>query len=336
MKLSEWVVDKKVYFMSQSLTLFLLMLLLSVLGLNISARIFVLIFMLLGHGIYLVYDWYRRYHFYKELKDNLKALDRKTLIAELVEKPNFYEGQLLHHTIQEISKCMNDEIGLHKKQWFDYRDYIETWVHEVKTPLAASNLIIQNNPSLVTRNLAEELNKVEAYVDQALYYARSNHVEKDYIIKSVDLDSLVKESIRKHSRMLIAKKCEISTQNLQVKVKTDQKWMVFILSQIIGNSIKYSKENMTLSFESVVYDNTVNLMIRDNGIGIEKDDLRNVFEKGFIGNNGRKHSKSTGIGLYLCKELAGKMGLSMQIQSEANLFTCVTISFPYLKIIDNG
>jgi len=332
MKFKEWLIDKKMYFISQSLTLFLLMLLLSVLGLNTSARLFVFIFMLLGHGLYLFYEWYRRYQFYRELNMNLKELDKKTLISELVEKPNFYEGQLIHNTLQETSKSMNDEIGKYKKQWLDYREYIETWVHEIKTPLAASDLIIKNNDNKVTRNLSEELNKVEAYVEQALYYARSNHVEKDYVIKSIDLMTLVNESIRKHSKTLIAGKCEIHTENLDIHVNTDHKWMVFILGQIIGNSIKYSKESMRISFYSKIYEDSIELVVEDNGIGIDSDDLRFVFDKGFVGKNGRGHSKSTGIGLYLCRELTKKMGLSMKIDSIINEQTRLTIVFPYSKI----
>ena len=331
MKLRHWLVDKKVYFMAHGTTLFLLMLLLSAIGLNKSGQVFVLIFMIFGHLAYLSYDYFRRFLFYKELKEHLEGLDKKTLISELVDVPNFYEGELMHHIITEVTKSMNDEISVYKKQWKDYRDYIETWVHEIKTPLAASELIIKNNSNVATKSIHEEIDKVEDYVEQALFYARSNHLEKDYVIKAVALDSLVKESLRKHSKLLISKKCEVHMNPLEKEVFTDPKWLTFILSQIIGNSIKYSDAPMYLEFETKVNSESVILEIIDHGYGIESTDIGSVFKKGFVGINGRNEGKSTGIGLYLCRELCSKMGLSLHIESEVKKYTKVSINFPLTK-----
>ncbi|MBI9012685.1 MAG: sensor histidine kinase [Clostridiales bacterium] len=328
MKLRHWLVDKKVYFMAHGTTLFLLMLLLSVIGLNSNGQVFVLIFMIFGHLSFLSYDYFRRFQFYKELKENLEGLDKKTLISELVDVPNFYEGELIHHIITEVTKSMNDDISVYKKQWKDYRDYIETWVHEIKTPLAASELIIKNNNNEVSKSIHEEIDKVEAYVEQALFYARSNHLEKDYVIKPVTLDALVKESLRKHSKLLISKKCEVQMNHLEMEVYTDPKWLTFILSQIIGNSIKYSNTPMYLEFGTMINSESVILEITDHGYGIEPTDISSIFKKGFVGINGRNEGKSTGIGLYLCRELCSKMGLSIHIESEVDIYTKVSINFP--------
>lgn len=333
MKLRHWLVDKKVYFMAHSATLFLLMLLLSAIGINKSGQVFVLIFMVLGHLSYLSYDYFRRFLFYKELMEHLEGLDKKTLISELIDVPNFHEGELMHHIISEVTKSMNDEIAVYKKQWKDYRDYIETWVHEIKTPLAASELIINNNSNEATKSIHEEIDKVEAYVEQALFYARSNHLEKDYVIKPVSLDRLVKESLRKHSKLLISKKCEVHMNAIEKDVFTDPKWLTFILSQIIGNSIKYSDTPMYLEFSTQVNSESVVLEITDHGYGIEVTDIGSVFKKGFVGINGRNEGKSTGIGLYLCHELCLKMGLSLHIESEVDKFTKVSINFPLTKHI---
>ena len=182
-------------------------------------------------------------------------------------------------------------------------------------------MIIENNKTTVTKSINEELDKVENYIEQALFYARSNTVEKDYYIKKSNLKEIVNESIKKNKKLLIQEKILLNIHDLDVIINTDSKWIVFILNQIIQNSIKYRKKEDSLSIEiyAVQKKEKVILYINDNGIGIKKGEIARVFEKGFTGTNGRlSNKKSTGIGLYLCKKLCDKLGIKIELNSNEN------------------
>lgn len=152
-------------------------------------------------------------------------------------------------------------------------------------------MIIENNKNEVTKSIDEELNKVENYIEQALYYARSNTVEKDYYVKKVNLKDIVNESIKKNKNVLIHEKISVNVHDLDLEVNTDNKWIVFILNQIIQNSIKYKKQDRNLEIEMYAKQGKENVLlyIKDNGIGIKKGEITRVFEKGFTGTNGRCH-----------------------------------------------
>ena len=192
-------------------------------------------------------------------------------------------------------------------------------------------MIIENNKNEVTKSIDEELRKIENYTEQALFYARSNTVEKDYYIKKVVLKEVVNDSIKKNKNILIHEKILVNVHDLEVEVYIDNKWIEFILNQIIQNSIKYKKENINLEIE--IYAKTgkenVVLYIKDNGIGIKQGELTRVFEKGFTGTNGRLiGKKSTGIGLYLCKKLCIKLGITIKLNSVQNVGTEIQLIFP--------
>ena len=191
-------------------------------------------------------------------------------------------------------------------------------------------MIVENNKNEVTLSINEELDKVENYIEQALFYARSNTVEKDYIITKTNLKDIVNMSIIKNKTTILNNKFELNIHDLEKQVYTDSKWVVFILNQVIQNSIKYSKnENQSIEIYAEEQKEKVTLYIKDNGLGIKKSELSRVFEKGFTGENGRIiGKKSTGIGLYLCKKLCDKLQLAININAEQNVGTEVTIVFP--------
>lgn len=192
-------------------------------------------------------------------------------------------------------------------------------------------MIIENNKNTVTKSIDEELNKIENYTEQALFYARSNTVEKDYYIKKVKLKDIVNDSIKKNKNALIQEKITVNIHDLDVSVNTDSKWIIFILNQIIQNSIKYKKQdsNSEIEIYSKKGKENVILYIKDNGIGIKKGEITRVFEKGFTGTNGRlSNKKSTGIGLYLCKKLCDKLGIAIELNSIQNEGTEVRLVFP--------
>ena len=285
----------------------------------------------------IIIEYFTKRSFYKNLLDTLKELDEKYLITEIIKTPNFTEGQLLKEALQKIDKSMIENVNKYKYIQEDYKDYIELWIHEIKIPIAASKMVIENNKNDVTKSIDEELGKVEEYIEQALFYARSNTVEKDYYIRKVSLKTIVNESIKKNKKALIQEKIIINIHNVDFEVSTDNKWIVFILSQIMQNSRKYRKQNENLEIEIYAKQSIekVCLYIKDNGIGIKKGEITRVFEKGFTGTNGRlSNKKSTGIGLYLCRKLCDKLGIAINLNSVQNEGTEIQLIFPKSSYID--
>ena len=292
-------------------------------------KIYVVIVPLILFLIPFFIEYYKKKEYYSEIKARANELEEKYLITELLPKADFIEAKLNKDLILDIGKSMLENVNKYKYLQEDYKEYIELWIHEIKIPIATSKMIVENNKSDVTKSIDEELDKIENYIEQALYYARSNTVEKDYIIKKNILKDIVNSTIVKNKTTLIQNNVKIEMDNLEEEVYTDSKWCIFILSQIIQNSIKYSKEqNKEIKLYAENKKENVILYIKDNGIGIDKAEIGRVFEKGFTGTNGRQEKKSTGIGLYLCKKLCDKLCIGLEIASEKNIGTEVKLVFP--------
>ncbi len=273
-------------------------------------KLYIPIIIIILYLIALAIEYLNKKSFYFNLLNTLNELDKKYLITEIINSPNFMEGKILKEALEQTNKAMLENVNKYKYIQEDYKDYIELWIHEIKIPIATSKMIIENNKNTFTRNIDEELDKVENYIEQALFYARSNTVEKDYYIRKVELKEIVNDSIKKNKNSLIGEKISINLHDLEIQVNTDSKWIQFILNQIIQNSIKYKKQDSNLEIEIYAKQGKENviLYIKDNGIGIKKGEITRVFEKGFTGTNGRlANKKSTGIGLYLCKNLCNKL-----------------------------
>lgn len=284
---------------------------------------------LLGQAGALAVDYFRRRSFYRSLDDSLTRLDRKHLIAEMLAEPSFEEGRILCGVVSQAGKSMNDEIAKYRLEEKEYREYVETWVHEIKTPISACRLMLENNPGALSEELTPDFDRIESYVEQALYYARSGSLEKDYVLKQCTLKQIVSAAVRKNAPALISSGVRIETESLDIPVMADSKWMEFILSQLLSNSVKYRGKEPCVRFSGTCEKNSVTLTVTDNGIGIPQKDVGRIFEKGFTGENGRRaSSKSTGIGLYLCKRLCGKMGLSISVASSEGSGTAVSVVFP--------
>ena len=293
-------------------------------------KIYIIVFPLLLISISLSIEYYNKKTFYNKLEKNLQDLNEKYLISEIIETPNFIEGKILKEVIQDVDKSMIENVNKYKKIQEEYKEYIELWIHEIKIPIATSKMIIENNKSEAGRSIDEELDKVEDYIEQALYYARSNTVEKDYIIGKVELREIVNTAVIKNKNLLITNKVNLDLHGLDRWVYTDSKWMVFILNQIIQNAVKYGRnEDSKLEIFAEEEKEKVILFVKDNGIGIKSSEICRVFEKGFTGENGRIiGKKSTGIGLYLCKKLCEKLEIGLGLESEKGVGTKVAITFP--------
>ena len=330
MKFRDFIKDKVLLIATVILALISIEILLLAYNIGIIAQIYIAIIIILVVSISILVEYKNKQHFYNQLKTNMDELNEKYLISEIIKTPNFIEGKILKETIQDTGKSMLENVNHYKNIQEEYKEYIELWIHEVKIPIAASKMIIENNKNSVTKSIDEELDKVENYIEQALFYARSNAVEKDYIINKTNLKEIVNSSILKNKSTLLNEKVAIELKDIEQEVYTDSKWATFIINQIIQNAIKYSKkDNKKIEIYSKTKNDKVILYIKDNGIGIKKGEITRVFERGFTGDNGRIiGQKSTGIGLYLCKKLCDKLGLGIELNSEKNIGTEVRIIFP--------
>lgn len=290
--------------------------------------LFVLLFWVLPYLAVLMAEYFQKSNYYKTMEQMLEKLDAKTLLAETLEDADFAEGQILNRQLRIADKYMNEQIAVYDRAAKEYKEYVEMWVHEIKTPISVANLILEKERTQTNRMLQDELFSIERMVEQALFYARGSSVEKDFLIKKITLADIVSNVLKQNARPLIQAKTKIEQKDLNFEVFADMKWMVFILSQVLGNSIKYKKDALYLQFEGRKFENKVCLSVTDNGVGISSKEIGRIFEKGFTGTNGRKNENATGMGLYLCRKLAGKMNLSITASAKDGEGTTITISFP--------
>ncbi|MGI5978767.1 MAG: sensor histidine kinase [Oscillospiraceae bacterium] len=283
---------------------------------------------ILSQALAFVMEYLPRRRFYRELGRDMDLLDKKYLISEVMPEAGFAEGRILAALTREADKSMCDEVARHERTSKEYREYIESWVHEIKTPISAARLMLENEPRERAKPLSHELTSIENYVEQALYYSRSGSVEKDYRIRETTLQELVASALKKNAELLIGAGAAIHTEGLDKTVFTDAKWTDFMLSQVLTNCVKYSRGPLEIRVTGETLENAVALTIADNGIGVPAADVPHVFDKGFTGENGRGGARSTGLGLYLCKMLCDKMGLGVSLRSEAGAGTQVRFVFP--------
>lgn len=263
-------------------------------------------------------------------------------MPDLVEEPHFLEGRLAWEAFDALAQDFRSRIDAVRSEGADYRTFVEAWVHEVKTPIAAARLMADNNPGALSSAMLRELGRIDGYVEQALYYARSGSLDRDYVVRELPLSQVVRDALRTHARSLIDRGVSVSAQGLDLVVFSDAKWVAFILGQLVENAAKYrapmegpGARGAVLTLRATRHDvgrasEHVVLEVEDNGMGIPAADLPRVFDKGFVGERGRSRSssRSTGIGLFLVKRLCDKMGLHVSIASECGSWTRVSISFP--------
>ena len=327
MKLKDYIRDNIINITIYLSTLIIIFLFFRILKLSTEAFICTYIILFLCGILLFFYNYNRKSKFYNELTKQLEKLDKKYIITELVEKPSFLEGQIFYNSLYEINKTMNEEIKKYKLSLEEFKEYIEMWVHEVKLPLSSILLMTYKKDDI--SKVIEPTKRIENFVEQVLYYARSENAEKDYIIKECDLKEIINKVIKKNKEIFILEKIEIKLENLDnKKVLSDSKWLEFIINQIISNSLKYvDKEKSVISITSSETEKNIVLKVQDNGIGIPKSDIKKVFDKSFTGENGRKIQTSTGMGLYIAKQLCEKLGHKIEIESEQNKYTSVFITF---------
>ncbi len=339
-------------------------------------------------------EYFRRKRYFQHIENILEKADKRFLLGELMPDSYRLEDNLYRNYIRQSNKSVIEhlrkiedeqkEYREYIESWVheikapitsvalackiedeqkEYREYIESWVHEIKAPITSVALACENHKNVVTRNISRENQKIENYVEMALYYARLGQVYQDYQIQEMDLAEVVREVLVRNKYYFIQNKVQaevncphkVSTDkkwllfilnqivlnsvkyrkdlvrnkyyfiqnkvqaevNCPHKVSTDKKWLLFILNQIVLNSVKYRKEEgAKIWIYTISDDEGISLIVRDNGVGIPKAEQKKIFEKGFTGSNGRTHERSTGMGLYLCRKLCGKLGLEIHAKSQ--------------------
>jgi len=304
----------------------------------------ILIFWVLLLGGWLWSTYLLRRNYFREAGRVLEKLDQRYLLGELLPDSFRLEDRLYRELIRKSNKSVIERIRQIEEEQKSYREYIESWVHEVKTPIANISLLCDNRRRAAGegealreafRTVSLENQRIENYVDMALYYARSEEVYKDYLIRATKLDEVVLEVLDKNRLLMIG--CGVRVQvDCAELVYTDRKWVSFILNQMLLNSVKYRSSAPSFSIYAGREKNGVTLVLEDNGTGIRKEELSRIFEKGFTGSNGRDHERATGMGLYLCRKLCGKLGIGLRAESEYGSGTKMYLEFPLSNYIERG
>lgn len=276
--------------------------------------------------ISLANEYVKKNKFYKQLLFALEKLDKKYLVGELINKPEFVEAKILNDVLYETDKAMVEYINKIEKNSAEFKEYLEMWIHEIKLPISGLSLM-NYNENFDPKKQKKQIDRLNYYIEQILFYSRAGTAEKDYLMAKYNLETIVNKSIKDNKDMLIENRVRIEKENVDCLVMTDSKWLDFVLGQIISNSVKYMKESPCIKFYCEEKEDRIILNIRDNGMGISEKDLPRVFEKSFTGENGRNGKVSTGMGLYICKMLMDKMGHRMSISSVQGEYTNVAIEF---------
>lgn len=280
--------------------------------------------------IYMIID----YRIVKRHYDLLiKASQAKNLDwINSIPEPQNTEQRIYQELLYKLYNEANAKINEYSAKNTEDIDFITMWVHEIKTPVAAAKMIIESsldNPSeKALYNIEDEIDKIEDFILMTLFYSRSNDFAKDYVLNNVNLESIVKKCIKREYSYIIGKKLTLQMKDLDKNINSDEKWLVFIVKQLLDNAVKYSLPEKTIKVYAIQMEKEVVLNIEDEGSGIKKEDLGRIFDKNFTGINGRKLYNSTGIGLYLSQKLAGKLGHNITVTSKYGLGTCFSIHFP--------
>ena len=261
---------------------------------------------------------------YRESYKKLKFLE-ENILNDLEDLPKSLDIRIdyYHKIIEKLYEELEKLTQKNRQKNTDMDDYYSMWVHQIKTPIAAMNFLLDNE-EVDQKILQQELFKIERYVEMVLTYIRLDSISSDYVITKINLDEVVKESVKKYATIFINKKIKLNYVSHETMVISDKKWLSFAFEQILGNSVKYSSVGGEITIETCEN----KLIIEDNGMGIKEEDLPRIFEKGFTGFNGRYEKKSSGLGLYLCKKTLDKLGHHIEISSKVGEGTRIEITFP--------
>jgi signal transduction histidine kinase len=259
----------------------------------------------------------------------LRILENVQILSGDLEGGKTLAEEDLTAMVKKLKRLLDESETARRDDAKESMDYYTTWVHQIKTPISTMKMMLEGEDSEESRSLLSELFRIEQYAEMALSYIRLGDDSSDYVFKEYDLDGIIRDSVRKYAPQFIRKKIGLNYGGTDVKVLTDEKWLRFVIEQVLSNSIKYTREGsvtITVTPEKV-------LKIADTGIGIAPEDVPRIFEKGFTGYNGRSDKKSTGLGLYLCKTACSRLSHKISAESEPGKGTVISIDLSSEKAI---
>ncbi len=269
--------------------------------------------------VILLFDVNKAYQKHKKLRE-LLALQSELLTR--FPEPVTQDDE----DYQAIIGMLRDEqlrrANVAEERFSEMMDYYTLWAHQIKTPIASMRLQLQNDETETARNLLEDLFRIEQYVEMVLCYLRLDSTSTDYVFRQIALDDVIKQAVKKYAALFIRRKISLRYEPTELLVTTDEKWLAFVIEQVLSNSLKYTPPGGTITVGS---EQGSILYIRDNGIGIAPDDLPRIFEKGYTGKTGRTDMKASGIGLYLCRRICKNLGHAISAESTPDHGTLIRI-----------
>lgn len=333
--LRRYLYDRRIPLFFYIFTIFIFMAILILNHLNYFSELFYAA--VISGFLYLLYGVWDFFHYVKRCRQLLSVLENpEEIYGRLSETGDLY-SELYTEIIQEMDERRRSLISRQTEQDRERKDYYGMWVHQIKTPIQAARLLLEREEMKnleVTKGLEEEIFKTEQYVEMVLQYLRCQSMSDDMVLKEYDLAAIVKKAVKKYALFFIHNGLSINLGDIEAAVITDEKWLGFVIEQLLSNAVKYTKQGGI----SIYLDNSCReyqeqeidtcLVIEDSGIGIREEDLPRIFEKGFTGFNGRMDKKSTGIGLYLCREILNKLAVPVRVASKTGEGTKVYLYFP--------
>ena len=331
MKFKDYFLNKITEILGTYFVLFLMLEFLYIIGNTFSVVFMIgMVIAVLIMTKYLM-DWYRKKKYFEIITERVKDLKEPWLIAELLPVSYTIEDEIYQELLRKVGSSAIEEIHKIEDEQKEYEDYIEQWIHEVKTPITSIHLMLENriseNPGL-KRDLNVELSRLENDVELALYYARSEQIYRDYLIQKLNVRKVLLKVVNKNRTVIMNSSVAIDLDcDEALYAYGDEKWLVFMLTQVLLSAIKYKAEADAKVVMRAKRDNKrIVLNIIDNGKGIKKEELPRIFDKGFTGSNGRDNEKSTGMGLYLVHKLCEKLEIDIEADSVYGEFTEISFS----------
>lgn len=272
------------------------------------------------------------YFYFRQHKERMDLLQNIEIQSDNLPEPKTLSDKDYWAIINKLKRLLSDSINLRSSRQKESIEYYTTWIHQIKTPISVMQMILQGEDTAEHLELSNQLFRIEQYVEMVLNYIRLGGDSSDFVFMEYDVDDIIKQAVHKYAPQIIRKRIKLSYEPLpktdSVTVVIDEKWLLFILEQLLSNAVKYTeKGGIAISVTS-----DKKLIIADTGIGIAEEDLPRIFEKGFTGYNGRSDKKSTGLGLYLCKLTADKLSHKIEVSSEIGKGTVFSIDLNRYRI----
>lgn len=265
------------------------------------------------------------------LKRHRQLRRMRELAASLITSLPVPDG-LIEEDYQTVIENLRSEVaGLEEAaaaRYSEMTDYYTMWVHQIKTPISSMRLTLQNEDSVQARRLSSDLFRIEQYVEMVLAFLRLDSVSTDYVFKEHSLDDIIKQAVKKFAREFISRKLRLIYKPVNYSVVTDDKWLGFVLEQVLSNALKYTREGGV----SIYMEEKDILCIEDTGIGIAPEDLPRIFEKGYTGYNGRTDKRASGLGLYLCRRICKNLGAEIWASSHPGKGTVIHINLAQYQL----